>query len=260
MSPVATPAVNEQEGPQQEPSSHNITSLVLAIPRDIWKRSRQVLSAIQLATETSTELLFKRRSKRPVTLSLTYDSWQRSSTMKRKRIRSFNLRIGKGKTVIIKITCHTGWTELWGHQWLGVGSSDCQGGGQQDQLHPRVDQGVGGIRNEWGGSQAAEVCGVHTAGSVRTESGDESDWLGRWRWKRKQPCWHTHAGTKGRGRRRTSFTVWLLTEGMLMPITEVQIRGMRNRPRGAMSKWTHGLWGAHSPQSHRGHPTSPSWT
>ena len=63
MSPVATPAVNEQEGPQQEPSSHNITSLVLAIPRDIWKRSRQVLSAIQLATETSTELLFKRTNR-----------------------------------------------------------------------------------------------------------------------------------------------------------------------------------------------------
>lgn len=32
--------------------------------------------------------------------------------MKRKRIRSFNLRIGKGKTVIIKIMCHTGWTEV----------------------------------------------------------------------------------------------------------------------------------------------------
>ena len=145
--------------------------------------------------------------------------------MKRKRIQSFNLRIGKGKTVIIKITCHTGWTELWGHQWLGVGSSDCQRGGPQDQLHPRVDQGVGGIR-KWVRRfpSSRGVWCLHCR--VCEDRERRSIWLA-WEMELEMQtaCWHTHVGTKGRGRRRTSFAVWLLTEGTLVPITEVQMDG-----------------------------------
>ena len=51
-----------------------------------------------------------------------------------------------------------------------VDRSDCQGGGQQDQLHPRVDQEVGGSKEMSEEVPKQPRCVVFTPqGSVRTE-------------------------------------------------------------------------------------------
>lgn len=51
-----------------------------------------------------------------------------------------------------------------------MGSSDCQGGGQQDQLYPRVDREVGGNKEMSEEVPKEPRCAVFTLqGSVRTE-------------------------------------------------------------------------------------------